>query len=68
MALDAMSNMCACTIARHCVQRITPSGVISAFSKGAHGNLLKPPTTPHSTPLKIFTWPNQESGDMIAKG
>ncbi len=46
MALDASNNIYACDAGNHCVQKITPGGVVSTYSTGAPGELLTTPNYP----------------------
>ena len=46
MALDSSHNIYACDVAKHCVQRITPSGVVTTYFSGLSNEPLKTPNYP----------------------
>ena len=46
MALDSSHNIYACDVGNHCVQKITPGGVVTRYSNGAPADIMKTPNYP----------------------
>ena len=46
MALDSASNIYACDAANHCVQKITPNGVVTPYSAGTSQEPMRVPNYP----------------------
>ena len=46
MALDSSHNIYACDVGNHCVQKITPGGVVTRYSNGAPAGIMKTPNYP----------------------
>ena len=46
IALDASNNIYACDLAKHCVHKITPEGVVTTYSTGTSSDPLRVPNYP----------------------
>ena len=46
IALDASNNIYACDLAKHCVHKITPEGVVTTYSTGTPSDPLRVPNYP----------------------